>query len=697
LASAGSCRVEKTAEVPLRYYRGTLAVTAKINNSTIDMGLDTGAQTLVTPDTSGRFDFAPDGYRRVRAIGTAGTAVVDKVLLSNFEFAGKRYKTFSVAEIALPAPSSSKMLVNPLAGLIGSDLLSEYDIDLDLEGKSMTLYKVRGCAKVTPPWPEPYTPVAVKITSRHNIILPVEVEGHRLPALLDTGATHFAISRRGAIKSGVTEAQLRADPKREVSGVGGMNVNQPVHSFQTLVIGGETFRNVAIPLTDARLGDAEVLVGLTYLTPRRAWISYATGMLFIRAPKTLSALQSPQLAEIPAIINAPPAPPPSSTSAVAIPCYQLAPGSCGIAPELFPKLSRPARPLSEFYVQKPKGFIGMETVDLSRAAMRALGLDQEAALLVIAPIADGPADQAGVRAGDIVLAYNGPPVSGRTAFDSMIAFKGEGFAMELFILRQGRRLTITVPLAGPEEERRLQNPSDPSASLERVIAEEQDIIEMFHAPSFRIDRALAEVRLANALRSRSSDDRAGDLNRAIALYRTALGSLQASAQPHEWASAQHGLGVAYHARDGGSRGEDLAQAVQPLEAAYNLRGVRAGTKADFAATALELGLVYTERSDAAPKNAEKAIACFNRAAGYYDARWHPKEYRQLNEALARAQLLRKDRPRAAQLEDAISAYEKVLQTMDKSEAPDEFEEIAKTVSALRAETMHPTEGPGGTH
>jgi hypothetical protein len=307
------------------------------------MGVDTGAHTLVTPNTSGRFDFAPDGYHRTRAIGTAGTAVVDKVLLSNFEFAGKRYRTLSVAEISLPAPNASKMLVNPLAGLIGSDLLSEYDVDLDLEGKTMSLYKVHGCTKVTPPWTEPYMPLPVKITSRHNIVFPVEIEGHRLSALLDTGATSFVISRRGAIKTGVTEEQLRADPMREVSGVGGMNVHQPVHKFQTLVIGDETFRDVPLQLMDARLLDGEILVGLTYLAPRRAWISYTTGMLFIRTPKTPSSLQLPQLPEIPAAVNAPPTPPPPGVSSLS-PCLRAAPGYCGLAPapDLVPYFPRPA-------------------------------------------------------------------------------------------------------------------------------------------------------------------------------------------------------------------------------------------------------------------------------------------------------------------------------------------------------------------
>src|SRR5262249_54730551 len=78
-----------------------------------------------------------------------------------------------------------------------------------------------------------------------------------------------------------------------------------------------------------RLLDGEVLVGLTYLTPRRVWISYATGTLFIRAPKTPSSLQLPRLPELPAE--------PVTSSPIGTvagnPCLRLAAGQCGLAPE----------------------------------------------------------------------------------------------------------------------------------------------------------------------------------------------------------------------------------------------------------------------------------------------------------------------------------------------------------------------------
>ena len=432
------------------------------------------AQTLVTPETAARFHLERD-RRNTIAIGTTAVSFVHNVLLRNLEFAGKRYGTKSVASISLavlptPGPAAAakaKALPSPLAGVIGADVLSEYDIDFNFAGKSMTLYKVRGCSKVTPPWTDPYTPLAIKITPHNGIAMPVEIDGYKHTALLDTGSTGFAMTRRGALKTAVTDAMLKTDPASEVVGAGGVVSKQPQHRFKTFVVGGETLRDLTVGLFSIERACPDVLVGQTYLLFRRVWISYSTRMLYIAAPKAPLPLQSPA-EPVTAFLPAPPtafrATPPAGS--------RRSPRSGCISSNL-------ARDCAE-------GFIGMKVIAMSQPAIQALGLSLDAVLMICEPDPSAPAGKAGLRAGDLILASDGLPIFGPTAFENSINFKGEGHQLTLSILRQRERLTIVVPLAGLEEGKRLQKSQDRSARLERIIAEESAIFGTVSCAGVRI-------------------------------------------------------------------------------------------------------------------------------------------------------------------------------------------------------------------
>jgi 2-alkenal reductase len=102
------------------------------------------------------------------------------------------------------------------------------------------------------------------------------------------------------------------------------------------------------------------------------------------------------------------------------------------------------------------------TSDLGLAEVEALGLSQFTGAYVITVVPDGPADQAGIRAGtqpssidglnaggDLIVGFDGKPV--RT-FDELLSYliinKSPGDTSVLTILRDGQTLDITVTLGG---------------------------------------------------------------------------------------------------------------------------------------------------------------------------------------------------------------------------------------------------------
>jgi S1-C subfamily serine protease len=58
-----------------------------------------------------------------------------------------------------------------------------------------------------------------------------------------------------------------------------------------------------------------------------------------------------------------------------------------------------------------------------------------------------PAAQAGLRSGDVVIAADGSPVDGQPAFVAAIRDKSPGDSIDIDVLRNGQRLTLTAILA----------------------------------------------------------------------------------------------------------------------------------------------------------------------------------------------------------------------------------------------------------
>jgi len=87
------------------------------------------------------------------------------------------------------------------------------------------------------------------------------------------------------------------------------------------------------------------------------------------------------------------------------------------------------------------------TIDSTKAA--ALGLDRPRGVLISAVYANGPADKAGLKEGDVVLTVDGREVFDERGMKFIAATKAEGEAVTLAILRNGQPRDVSVRLAPP--------------------------------------------------------------------------------------------------------------------------------------------------------------------------------------------------------------------------------------------------------
>jgi S1-C subfamily serine protease len=103
-----------------------------------------------------------------------------------------------------------------------------------------------------------------------------------------------------------------------------------------------------------------------------------------------------------------------------------------------------------------RGWFGIagQTQDLSRALVRRLGLDGESGVLVVAITGGGPAEQAGLRLGDVVLKLDGAPTTSVDAVHKLLTRDRIGRKVALDVLRDGVLVKLNLSVTERPDERR---------------------------------------------------------------------------------------------------------------------------------------------------------------------------------------------------------------------------------------------------
>lgn len=104
------------------------------------------------------------------------------------------------------------------------------------------------------------------------------------------------------------------------------------------------------------------------------------------------------------------------------------------------------------------GSIGIQYQSVTAKVANNLGMKKAKGVLVVEPIADGPAAKAGIEAGDVITAVNGEPVKDRGDFLPQIRSMAPGTAAKLYVLHKGQDKIVNLVLG--------QSPNRPEAEEE---------------------------------------------------------------------------------------------------------------------------------------------------------------------------------------------------------------------------------------
>jgi predicted aspartyl protease len=276
----GGCGPVRLGETTVATLRNAPIITPFANGAAVTLLLDTGAETTVlTPAVAQRIGAERPGIefqRQMRGIG--GSLQTDEVELRSFTLGGVAvpWRRVRVAPI-----NTGNVFSGPLDGVLGADTLSSFDVDLDLPGHRMVLYAKQTCPDAAPAWTEPYARIGTGRSFGGHLFFPVQLDEHRIDAFIDTGAQHTVLSMKAASALGVTGAALARDQTITLHGAAAEQLSARVHRFSQLQIGPQVVRNPELIVTDIRLNDADIVLGIDFLRSQRIWMSYGSQQIFL--------------------------------------------------------------------------------------------------------------------------------------------------------------------------------------------------------------------------------------------------------------------------------------------------------------------------------------------------------------------------------------------------------------------------------
>lgn len=104
-----------------------------------------------------------------------------------------------------------------------------------------------------------------------------------------------------------------------------------------------------------------------------------------------------------------------------------------------------------------RGWLGVRIQDVTPDVAEAMGLSAAAGALVT-DVPEGPAKQAGLLAGDVILTFNGKPVANSRDLTRTVADSPIGEAVPVVVEREGTEMTIDVTLGRRETDEGVATP-----------------------------------------------------------------------------------------------------------------------------------------------------------------------------------------------------------------------------------------------
>ena len=107
-----------------------------------------------------------------------------------------------------------------------------------------------------------------------------------------------------------------------------------------------------------------------------------------------------------------------------------------------------------------RAWLGVQLADLTPEIAEGFGIKSDNGVVISSVLKDQPAERAGLRRNDVIVEYDGQPVTDLQKFRLRVADTPVGRHVPVAILRDGKRMDMTVTL-GPREQNQVASNTEP--------------------------------------------------------------------------------------------------------------------------------------------------------------------------------------------------------------------------------------------
>ncbi len=140
-----------------------------------------------------------------------------------------------------------------------------------------------------------------------------------------------------------------------------------------------------------------------------------------------------------------------------------------------------------------RGWLGVMIQQITPELQEKLGLESQKGALVADVTSGGPAEKAGIRRGDVIVAFDGREVPEMSALPLMVGSTPVGKEVDVAVIRKGKEKTFEVTLGQLDEKGPSEAPAETGTDLGMAVEE----ISPEHARRFNLteERGLVVVRV----------------------------------------------------------------------------------------------------------------------------------------------------------------------------------------------------------